>query len=198
MWSKLYYQNVSFVQTLQGHRGLWAGIHPGSFIPPEYHRYYLCQKPEGRLPHLAHKHLVQQQCERLAVSNKIFKISNGTHSLMMRNISCYQMRHMTVIWTLEFRSNVALHQSAEYNMVVKLKAFGTLSLGGGIRVELSMPVSATVVFTARKPLVGFHWDLHWTSYSESSYEWCLTNYHGSPKTTLFCLLIQLFVVPCKQ
>ena len=105
MWSKLYYQNVSFVQTLQGHRGLWAGIHLGSFIPPEYHRYYLCQKPEGRLPHLAHKHLVQQQCERLAVSNKIFKISNGTHSLMMRNISCYQMRHMTFIWTLEFRSN---------------------------------------------------------------------------------------------
>lgn len=92
-----------FLNKLQGHRGLWAGIHPSSCIPPEYHRYYLCQNPEELLPHLAHKLKYSNRVKDSQFPTK--SSSNGTHSLMMRNISCNQMRHMTFIWMLEFHSD---------------------------------------------------------------------------------------------
>ena len=54
------------------------------------------------------------------IPNKTLKISNGTCSLMTREISCNQMKQITVTWNLESDSNQrAVHWSIQHHMMAR-------------------------------------------------------------------------------
>ena len=61
---------------------------------------------------------------------KKIKISNGTCSLMTRNISCNQMRKITFIWMLALDSSRhTFHQWAQHHMVGRPKPCWTVTIG---------------------------------------------------------------------
>ena len=87
----------------------------------------LCEKPEEWLPFFLHFKLNHSSCMKNGlVPNKTFKVSNGAHSLITRDISCNQIKQTmpyllvlvtystktTFIWMVESGSNhLAFHKS---------------------------------------------------------------------------------------
>ena len=65
------------------------------------------------------------------IQNKTFNRSNYSCPLMMQDNNFIQMRQITFIWILDWGFNHhVIHHSAQYYMVVRLKACGSITNGG--------------------------------------------------------------------
>ena len=84
--------------------------------------HILHEKPEEL--HLCFPHKARHINEATDhwILSKTFKISNSTHSLLSRDISCNQMRQPAVTWTLNDSNHGQLHQSTQYHMTVGSQA----------------------------------------------------------------------------
>ena len=113
-------------------RGSRATNHPSSFSQSEHCKNCSACMPEEQLLCLPYIPNRSNQAKDRWISNTTFSTSHGACSLMMRNVSCNHMRQIMFISKLESDSiHCAFHQSIQNNMVVRLKACGTVTVRDG-------------------------------------------------------------------
>ena len=85
---------LPLVETEWGCSGFRAANHPKGFSQLEHYNIWL-QKSKEWPPCMSHRLKRRKRVKDWWILNKTFKISNGTCSLTMRDISCNQMRQIT-------------------------------------------------------------------------------------------------------
>ena len=128
---------LPLVETEWGCSGFRAANHPKGFSQLEHYNIWL-QKSKEWPPCMSHRLKRRKRVKDWWILNKTFKISNGTCSLTMRDISCNQMRQITFLW---FRFQPSCVPGVNtVHMRCRLNACGTITGGWGfeLRVEPSV------------------------------------------------------------
>ena len=92
----------------------------------------LHENPEQWLPYLPDKPVHSNKVKNCWFLNKRIRKRDGTCLLMIRGISCNQTTQKTFIWKLYSEStHHTVHQSTQYHMVTRFKAWENVTMGSG-------------------------------------------------------------------